>query len=261
MALNPKLTDWSGLSVWVVGASSGIGRAVASRLHRQGAVVSVSARNQAALDGFVLDHPGSQAVALDVADVAALTAAAQQVQARQGGLDLVLYCAGTYQAMRADSFDLAVAVQHVQVNYIGALNLLQAVLPQLQRQAQAGRGGHLSLVSSVAGYRGLPKSLAYGPTKAALTHLAEVLYLDLAPLGLGVSVVNPGFVETPLTAQNSFRMPGLITPEVAAQAMLNGWAGGEFELHFPKRFTRVLKALRHLGYGAYFAAVRNGLGA
>ena len=116
-------------------------------------------------------------------------------------------------------------------------------------------------MSSVAGYRGLPKSLAYGPTKAALTHLAEVLYLDLAPLKLGVSVISPGFVATPLTAHNDFRMPALITPDVAAQAILAGWARGSFEIHFPKRFTLWLKGLRHLGYGAYFAAVRSGVGA
>jgi NAD(P)-dependent dehydrogenase (short-subunit alcohol dehydrogenase family) len=162
--------------------------------------------------------------------------------------------------MRATAFDLEIALAHEQVNYVGALTLLDAVLPQLIAQAASGRGGHLSLVSSVAGYRGLPQSLAYGPTKAALIHLAETLYLDLSPLKLGVSVINPGFVETPLTASNQFRMPALITPEAAARAMLQGWRRGEFEIHFPKRFTLWLKALRHLGYGPYFAAVRQSTG-
>ncbi len=261
MALNPKITDWTGRSVWLVGASSGIGRATASRLHRLGAQVCVSARSGEALSAFVAEHPGSQALPLDVSDAQALHAATEQVQRSQGGIDLVMYCAGTYKAMRADSFDLDVAVHHVQVNYIGALQLLQSVLPVLHAQAQSGRGGHLSLVSSVAGYRGLPQSLAYGPTKAALTHLAEVLYLDLSPHKLGVSVICPGFVETPLTAQNTFRMPALITPEVAADNIVRGLARGDFEIHFPKRFTLWLKGLRHLGYGAYFAAVKNGVGA
>ncbi len=261
MALNPKIRDWVGRSVWLVGASSGIGRATAERLHAQGARVCVSARSAAPLQAFVAAHPGSQALPLDATNPADVQAAAQQVVASQGGIDLVMYCAGTYQAMRADSFDLQVALRHVQVNYVGALVLLDAVLPTLRAQAASGRGGHLSLVSSVAGYRGLPKSLAYGPTKAALTHLAEVLYLDLAPLKLGVSVIHPGFVATPLTAHNDFRMPALITPEVAAQAILAGWARGSFEMHFPKRFTLWLKGLRHLGYGAYFAAVRSGAGA
>ena len=261
MPLNPKIDDWTGRSVWLVGASTGIGRATAELMHTQGARVAVSARSPAPLDAFVAAHPGSLALPLDVNDRAAVHAAAQQVVAAHGGIDLVMYCAGTYQAMRADNFDLNVALNHVQVNYAGALVLLNAVLPILREQAAAGRGGHLSLVSSVAGYRGLPKSLAYGPTKAALTHLAEVLYLDLAPLKLGVSVISPGFVATPLTAQNDFHMPALITPEVAAAEILKGLARGEFEMHFPKRFTLWLKGLRHLPYGAYFAAVRSGVGA
>jgi short-subunit dehydrogenase len=108
----------------------------------------------------------------------------------------------------------------------------------------------------VAGYTGLPNSLAYGPTKAALTHLGEVLYLDLKGKGIGVSVVHPGFVATPLTAQNTFHMPALITPAQAAQAMLQGWQAGEFNIHFPKRFTRVLACLRLLPYRWYFPLVR-----
>ena len=115
-------------------------------------------------------------------------------------------------------------------------------------------------MSSVAGYRGLPKSLAYGPTKAALINLAETLYLDLQPRGIGVSVVNPGFVETPLTAGNDFHMPALITPEEAADEILRGWARGRFEIHFPKRFTLSLKALRHLSDTLYFAAIRRSTG-
>lgn len=262
MALNPKIGDWTGRSVWIVGASSGIGRATAELLHAKGARVCVSARSAAPLQAFVAAHPGSLALPLDATERDAVHAVAQQVVALQGGIDLVMYCAGTYRSMRADdSFNLAVALNHVQINYAGALLLLDAVLPTLRAQAAAGRGGHISLVSSVAGFRGLPKSLAYGPTKAALTHLAEVLYLDLAPLKLGVSVIHPGFVATPLTAQNDFRMPALITPEVAALAIVNGWARGSFEMHFPKRFTLWLKGLRHLGYGAYFAAVRGGGGA
>jgi len=260
MPLNPPLADWSGRTAWLVGASTGIGRATAARLHALGARVVVSARSAASLEAFTLAHPGSEAIALDATDREALHAAAAGVVARHGRLDLVVYCAGTYAPMRATEFNLEVALQHQQVNYVGALYLLDAVLPHLLTQARTGQGGHLSLVSSVAGYRGLPKSLAYGPTKAALTHLAQTLYLDLHPLGLGVSVVNPGFVQTPLTAQNEFHMPALITPEQAAEEMLQGWRRGEFEIHFPKRFTRVLKALGLLPDRPYFAAVRRATG-
>jgi short-subunit dehydrogenase len=111
-------------------------------------------------------------------------------------------------------------------------------------------------MASVAGYRGLPNSLAYGPTKAALINLAETLYLDLHNQGVGVSLINPGFVETPLTAQNDFKMPALISPAQAAEAILKGWARGQFEIHFPKRFTFWLKVLRCLPYSVYFALTR-----
>jgi short-subunit dehydrogenase len=134
--------------------------------------------------------------------------------------------------------------------------MLDAVLPTLLRQGAAGTPAHLSLVASVAGYRGLPNALAYGPTKAALINLAEVLYLDLHARGVGVSLINPGFVETPLTAQNSFHMPALMSPQDAALAMVAGWEAGAFEIHFPKRFTRMLKALRQLPDSLYFGAIR-----
>jgi short-subunit dehydrogenase len=248
MALNPPITDWHGKTVWLVGASSGIGLATAQALHGRGARVVVSARQADALQRFVDQHPGAQALPLDTADHAALQAAAQSL----GRIDLVVYCAGYYRAQRATAFDLAQMQQHLQVNYVGVLHLLDAVLPVLLRQGS----GHISLVASVAGYSGLPQSLAYGPTKAALINLAETLYLDLRDRGLGVSLVCPGFVQTPLTAQNDFQMPALISPEQAAAAMLQGWARGRFDIHFPKRFTLWMKALRLLPYSAYFRAVR-----
>jgi NAD(P)-dependent dehydrogenase (short-subunit alcohol dehydrogenase family) len=249
--MNPPLADWTGRRVWLVGASSGIGRATAAALHAQGAQVWVSARNAQALDGFVRQHPGSHALPLDVTDAHAVAQAAQRVLGH-GPLDLVCVCAGHYRAMRANTLDLTEALRHQQVNVTGAWHVLAAVLPALLKQGH----GHLSLVGSVAGFRGLPQSLAYGPTKAALHHLAEVLYLDLHPQGLGVSLVTPGFVATPLTAQNDFAMPALMTPEAAATELLRGWARGEFLIHFPKRFTRVLQGLRLLPYRLYFALVQ-----
>ncbi|ARN23185.1 SDR family NAD(P)-dependent oxidoreductase [Piscinibacter gummiphilus] len=256
MPLNPRLTDWRGRVVWIVGASSGIGRATASALHARGAQVVVTARNGPALQAFMALHPGSLAIAADACTPGTLRAAARQIVAARGRIDVAMYCAGHYKAMRAMDFDLDEALQHQQVNYVGALFLLDAVLPHLLAQGD----GHVSLVSSVAGYRGLPQSLGYGPTKAALINLAQALYLDLHPRGLGVSVINPGFVRTQLTAQNDFAMPALISPETAADKILEGWAAGRFEIHFPKRFTWWMKALRHLGDGLYFTAVRRGTG-
>ena len=244
------MNDWHGKTVWLVGASSGIGAATAQALHALGAKVVVSARQSALLESFVQTHPGSQSLPLDVTDAPAVQAAARLLLA-QGPLDCVVYCAGHYQAMRADDLNLADMKRHVDVNYVGALHVLDAVLPAMLSRGQ----GHISLIASVAGFGGLPNSLAYGPTKAALINLAETLYLDLHSKGLGASIINQGFVETPLTARNNFVMPALLTPEQAAQAILKGWARGAFEIHFPKRFTLWLKALRLLPYRAYFYLV------
>lgn len=250
-ALNPPLRHWSGKTVWIVGASSGIGAATARALLAAGARVVVSARNGAALSALALGHANCQALALDATDALAVKHAAASLLAK-GHLDAVVYCAGHYEPMRAHDLDLAAMQRHCEVNYLGALYLLDAVLPAMRARGH----GHFSLVGSVAGYGGLPNSLAYGPTKAALINLAEALYLDLRPHGLGVSIINPGFVATPLTAQNRFKMPALLTPEQAASAILAGWARGQFEIHFPKRFTLWLKLLRFLPYRAYFSLVR-----
>ena len=248
--LNPPMADWHGKTVWIVGASTGIGNATAAALHAQGAHVVVSARKLQALQAFEQQHPGSKALVLDATDATAVRQAAAALL-REGPLDCVVYCAGHYHPMRADALDLPDMLRHVDVNYHGALYVLAAVLP-----AMLVRGsGHFSLVGSVAGYRGLPQSLAYGPTKAALINLAETLYLDLRGKGLGVSLINPGFVQTPLTAGNEFDMPALLTPAQAATAILEGWSRGVFEIHFPKRFTLWMQALRLLPYRAYFALV------
>lgn len=253
MPLNTPIKTWRDKTVWMLGASSGIGRATASRLHALGARVIVSARSAAALEAFVLEHPGAIALPVDVTHKDSVVRAAGVVLA-MGRLDGMVYCAGHYHAMRADAMDVQDMVHHLEVNYVGALYVLDAVLPHLLRATQGS--SFVSLVGSVAGYRGLPNSLAYGPTKAALINLAQTLYLDLHHKGVGVSVINPGFVETPLTAQNSFTMPALLTPEQAADAILRGWASGAFEIHFPKRFTLWLKALALLPAGLYFPLVR-----
>lgn len=253
--LNTPITNWQGRSVWLIGASSGIGLATAKALHAAGARVVVSARNAELLQQFVDAHPGAQAVVLDVADTAAIATAARYVKTQQG-LDVVMYCAGYYQAMRAAEFSLTEMLRHLDINYTGALRVLDAVLPELLPQQR----GHISFISSVAGFRGLPQSMAYGPTKAALINLAEALYYDVSPHGIGVSLINPGFVETPLVANNDFPMPALITPEKAAAEILRGWHKGQFHIHFPKRFTRMLLLMRLLPYRWYFALVRRGTG-
>lgn len=256
MALNPRISQWRGQRAWIVGASSGIGRATAAALHAAGAKVAVSARNASALQLFAAAHPGSLALPLDVTDLASTQAAAARLEQAWGAPDLVFACAGHYAPLRATAYSLAEMRRHLDINYVGTLNLLEVTLPML---LGAGRG-HISLMGSVAGYRGLPQALAYGPTKAALNNLAEVLYLDLHDRGIGVSIVNPGFVDTPLTEQNRFHMPALMTPQQAAEEIVHGWQAGQFEIHFPRRFTLGLKTLQSAWHGLYFAAIRRATG-
>jgi len=245
---NPKIADWAGKRVWLVGASSGIGAALARELAQRGARVALSARNLEKLQALGIE--GALLLPCDATDTASLASTRASLLATWRGVDLVIYLAGDYVPMRAGDFDLDAAEQVVAINFNGAMRLAATVLPDLQA------GGGIAFVASVAGYRGLPKALAYGPGKAALIHFAECLHLDLAPQGIGVWVINPGFVATRLTARNDFTMPALLSPEQAALATVDGLKTGKFEIHYPKRFTRVMKFLALLPYGLYFPLVR-----
>jgi len=144
-----------------------------------------------------------------------------------------------------------------RTNFEGAFNVYVACLPQWKAQG----AGALALVSSAAAYAGLPNSLAYGASKAAVANLAESLWLDLARHGIAVTLVVPGFVDTPLTARNRFRMPALISAEEAATEILRGLERGAFEIHFPKRFTRSLKTIALLPHALRFWCIRRFTGA
>ena len=246
--MNPKILAWTGKRVWLVGASSGIGAALAQSLAVQGARLALSARRLDKLQALGID--GALLLPCDSIDNASLASARATLIDAWGGVDLVVYLAGDYEPMTAADFDLERAERIVAVNFNGAMRLSASVLADLRP------GGGIAFVSSVAGYRGLPKALAYGPGKAALIHFAECLHLDLAPKGVGVWVINPGFVSTRLTAKNDFAMPSLQTPEQAAESIIEGFGRGGFEIHFPKRFTCVLKLISKLPYGLYFPLIR-----
>lgn len=236
MPLNTPIARWYGLRVWLVGASSGIGLALAEQLHAAGARVIVSARRQEVLDSFAEQHPGCLPLPLDVTDRDAVVSAVQQLL-EDGPLDLVCYCAGERQTMRADDLDLNSLLQHREANLTGALHVIAAVTPHLLAAARAGRQPHLSLVASVAGLRGLPGNLAYGPSQAALINLAETLQLELVPQGVGVSlaVLKPGLSDAFFTEPHPASLPVWPQPEQAASAMLKGWARGHFLLGVPWR--------------------------
>lgn len=255
--MNPPVASWANRRVWVVGASSGIGAELARALRRRGARVAVSARRAEALREAIAgdaatDAPPAEILPLDVVDADAVAAACTALRERWGGIDLVLWVAGTYAPMRAQDYQLEGARRMLDTNLNAVFGGLASILPMLLSQGQGG----IALVSSVAGYSGLPHALVYGPTKAALINLAESLYLDLRPSGIGVYLVNPGYVDTPATAGNAYTMPALISAQEAAESTLAGIAAGRFEIHYPKRFTRWLKFARILPYRAYFPLVR-----
>lgn len=246
--MNPPIGDWHGKRVWVIGASSGIGAAAARELVARGARVALSARNATALERAAAGSQRMLALPLDVTEHRQVATVSAAIVAAWGGVDLVLVVAGGYNEMRADSFDLAAANRLLDLNLRGVFNCLDVALPQLLRQGAGGIG----IVASVAGFGGLPKALVYGPTKAALINLSESLYLDLRPRGIAVYQINPGFVDTPLTAGNAFPMPALISADAAAQAMIAGIERGQFHIHFPRRFTNAMRLARLLPYRLYF---------
>ncbi|MBT9566956.1 MAG: SDR family NAD(P)-dependent oxidoreductase [Thiobacillus sp.] len=249
MSLNPRLADWHGQRVWLIGASSGIGEATAKLLMARGARVALTSRSRDTLaklaDGNALVVPA------DVTDRASLAAAFDSIQAEFGGIDVAIINAGTHQPVRAWELDAEAAEKLLRVNLVGAMNVSALLAPYF---AQRG-GGRLAITASVAGFGGLPSGLVYGASKAALINFAETLYLDLAPRGVAVHLINPGFVKTPLTDLNDFKMPALIEADEAAREILAGIERGVFEIHFPKRFTRLLKLLNLLPYRVYFSLV------
>ncbi|WP_338849098.1 SDR family NAD(P)-dependent oxidoreductase [Massilia sp. W12] len=247
--LNTPITDWRGKRVWLLGASSGIGAALAQELLARGAKVALSARNAQALQELAARWP-QQALALPF-DVAGgdWVAAREELAKTFGGLDLVVFNAAQYAPERSWELDAGRAAHTLQVNLTSVYQGLSAILPLLLAQGQGG----VALVASVAGYVGLPQASVYGPGKAALINLAEILYNDLHRRGLDVYLINPGFVKTALTDKNDFPMPCLQTPQQAALAILQGFAHGAFEIHFPRRFSTVVKCLRLLPWRWRFA--------
>lgn len=249
--------DWSGLRVWIIGASTGIGAALAAQLSTLGARIALSGRNRDNLDLVATKcfeiNPDSNllVVPFDACDSNATTLAISEVNSTWHGVDLVIYNAGTYEATRVDSLSPESAEQSLRVNLLAPISITAEILPLLLQAREDNKSRGFAYVASVAGYRGLPRALTYGPGKAGLISFAESLWVDLKGLGLNTWVINPGFVRTRLTAQNTFAMPALIEPEEAARAIIRGFSKGNFEIHFPARFSWFMKLLRLLPINWY----------
>lgn len=238
--------------LWITGGGSGIGRALARAAATSGMLVSVSGRRSDALEETRESHPHISCAVLDVTDASAVEVVLDAIEARHGPVDIAILNAARYQAMDVADFDLAGFRDHIETNVMGVAHCLAPLLARMRRRGK----GRIVLVASVAGYRGLPKAAAYGPTKAALINLAESLRPGAEADGVIIQVVNPGFVETPMTADNRFPMPFLISPDKAAGHILAGLRRDGFEIAFPWTFVMLLKVARLLPYRLYFALTR-----
>ena len=233
--------------IWITGASSGIGKAVAKKFAKEGWKVAISARRRELLDE-IAKNENIVSFPLDVTDRAQINDVFKNILKEFQNLDICLFSSGTYEPKDEQNIDPDKIKNVMDVNFLGVIDCVKAVEEYFKNK----QSGHISLVSSIAGYRGLPNSSGYGPSKAALTNFSESIYFDFKKYGIRISVVSPGFIKTPLTDKNEFPMPFLKTPEYAAEKIFNGLVkGSSFEIHFPKGLTLILKFLRILPYRLY----------
>jgi len=235
--------------VWLTGASSGIGEALVGPLVRAGARVMVSARRPDALAAIAARYPGDvvQSLPVDVTNRRAVAEAAREIEGRWGGIDLAIFNAGTHIPVDGTSINADDFESLIRVNYLSIIYGVEAVLPGMLARGR----GHIAGVASLAGYRALPTAAAYGASKAAAILALDALRFDLEPRGIAVTVINPGFVRTPLTDRNRFAMPALIDADKAADIIVSGLQRRKKEIHFPARFSWMMKLLRVLPYPVF----------
>ena len=241
--------------IWITGASSGIGKALAEKFASEGWKVAVSARRKEILNEMAKNENISS-YPLDVTNQDQINDVFEKIIDDFGGLDLCVFSSGTYDPKLEQEINIKQNKFVMETNFFGVLYCIKSV----EKYFKEKKDGHISIVSSVAAYRGLPNSSGYGPSKAALTNLAESLYFDFKKYNVRISLVSPGFIKTPLTDKNEFPMPFIKSPEFAADKMFNGLTkSNSFEIHFPKTLTILLKILRVLPYKIYLYLIDKGV--
>ena len=241
--------------IWITGASSGIGKALAEKFAAEGWKVAASARRKEILNE-IAKHENIFSYPLDVTDQDQINSSFKKIIEDFKELDLCVFSSGTYDPKLEKEINIKQNKFVMETNFFGVLHCIKAV----EKYFKDKRNGHISIVSSIAAYRGLPNSSGYGPSKAALTNLTESLYFDFKKYNVRVSLVSPGFIKTPLTDKNEFPMPFIKSPEFAAKKMFNGLTKGKsFEIHFPKALTILLKFLRIIPYKIYLFLIDKGV--
>ena len=240
-------------TIWITGGSTGIGKALAIRFANEGWNVAISARRENLLKELSDRYENISPFPLDVTDKENCKNIFNQVKEKFGEIDICFFSTGTWDPKKEKDIDVEQIEKVFKINFFGTVNSIKAVEEYYKNRNE----GTLAIVSSIAGYRGLPNSTGYGPSKSALNNLAESLYFDFGRHNVRVCLVSPGFIKTPMTDKNDFKMPFLKTPEFAADKIYDGLVNKKsFEIHFPKELTLTLKFFSILPYKLYFYLVK-----
>ncbi len=239
--------------IWITGGGTGIGKAVAIKFANEGWQVAISGRRENILKEVEENYQNIKAFPLDVNDKEKCFNIVENIKKELGDIDICFFSTGTWDPKKEKEIDVEQIEKVFKVNFFGTLNCIKAV----ENHFRIKKEGVITIVSSIAGYKGLPNSTGYGPSKAALNNLAESLYFDFGRYGVKVCLVSPGFIKTPMTDKNDFKMPFLKTPEYSADRIYNGLVNSnKFEIHFPKELTLILKFLKIIPDRLYFYLVR-----
>ena len=242
--------------IWITGASSGIGKALALKFAREGWQVAVSARRENLLNDLSKSNNNIHSFPFDVLDSEKCKDVFNKIINKFENLDIAFFSTGIHDPESEKKLNLEKIRTIMETNFFGSINCVNSVYNYFKEK----KSGHISIVSSVAGYRGLPAGGAYCASKAALTNYAESLYFDMKRFNVRVSVISPGFIKTPMTDQNDFPMPMIETPEFAANEIFNGLTkSNSFEIHFPKKFTFIMKVLKIMPNWLYLKLVKKGM--
>jgi len=239
--------------IWITGASSGIGKALALKFAQEGWQVAASARRESLLNEISELNKNISSFPLDVTDKERCKKVFEEIKNKYQNIDICFFSTGTWDPKKEKDIDTEQIENVMKVNFFGTLNCIKAV----EKYFKNKKSGHISIVSSIAGYRGLPNSTGYGASKAALSNLTESLYFDFGRHNVRISLISPGFIKTPMTDKNEFKMPFLKTPEFAADKIYNGLVNSSsFEIDFPKELTLILKLLKILPNRLYLYLIR-----
>jgi len=239
-------------TIWITGGSTGIGKALAIKFANKGWNVAISARRENLLGEISDNYENIHGFPLDVTNRLKCKEVFDQIKNKFQNVDICFFSTGTWNPKKEKDIDVEQIEDVFKVNFFGTLNSIKAVEEYFKNK----KGGIITIVSSIAGYRGLPNSTGYGPSKSALNNLAESLYFDFKRSNVRVCLVSPGFIKTPMTDKNDFKMPFLKTTEYAADKIYEGLINKNvFEIHFPKSLTLILKILSFLPSKMYFSLV------